>query len=82
MHNWLRKLYWDESEVTKGAFKSTTYFDHVSFLATSFSLLCSRNADYVLVTDQTGIYGGGETESCSCGTRLQRLAVGCEVECP
>ena len=30
IHTWLRKLYWDESEVTKGAFKSTTYFDHVS----------------------------------------------------
>ena len=31
MHTWLRKLYWDESEVTRGAFKSTTYFDHVRF---------------------------------------------------
>ncbi|TID19666.1 hypothetical protein E6O75_ATG07004 [Venturia nashicola] len=27
LHLWLRRLYWDESEVTKGAFKKTTFFD-------------------------------------------------------
>ena len=26
LHEWLRRLYWDESEETRGAFKSTTYF--------------------------------------------------------
>jgi len=27
LHDWLRKLYWDESEITRGAFKSTTRFE-------------------------------------------------------
>lgn len=30
LHLWLRRLYWDESEVTRGAFKNTTFFDRVS----------------------------------------------------
>lgn len=31
LHGWLRRLYWDEDvSETKGAFKKTTYFDHVS----------------------------------------------------
>ena len=33
IHKWLRTLYWDESEETRGVFKSTTYPDHVSFSA-------------------------------------------------
>jgi glutathionyl-hydroquinone reductase len=31
LHLWLRRLYWDESEVSRGAFKNTTFFDRVSF---------------------------------------------------
>jgi putative glutathione S-transferase len=31
LHLWLRRLYWDESEVTRGAFRKTTFFDRVSF---------------------------------------------------
>jgi len=27
LHNWLRRLYWDESERTHGAFKDTTHFE-------------------------------------------------------
>lgn len=30
LHKWLRRLYWDESAETGGAFRKTTYFDHVS----------------------------------------------------
>jgi putative glutathione S-transferase len=30
LHLWLRRLYWDESGVTRGAFKKTTFFDQVS----------------------------------------------------
>lgn len=26
---WLRRLYWDESEETRGAFKNTTHFEHI-----------------------------------------------------
>ena len=30
LYKWLRLLYWDESEITRGAFKKTTKFDRVS----------------------------------------------------
>lgn len=30
LHKWLQTLYWNDSEQTRGAFKKTTYFDHVS----------------------------------------------------
>lgn len=34
LHEWLRRLYWDESSETNGgAFKKTTVFDHVSILS-------------------------------------------------
>ncbi|KAI0703586.1 glutathione S-transferase [Cytidiella melzeri] len=29
LDRWLRRLYWDETEVTKGAFKNTTQFEHI-----------------------------------------------------
>jgi len=29
LHKWLRECYWDESEETKGAFRTTTYFDSI-----------------------------------------------------
>lgn len=32
LHAWMQRLYWDESELTRGAFKKTTNFEHVSFL--------------------------------------------------
>jgi glutathionyl-hydroquinone reductase len=33
LHDWLRRLYWDSGpETNGGAFRSTTNFDHVSFL--------------------------------------------------
>jgi glutathionyl-hydroquinone reductase len=32
LDRWLRKLYWDETELTRGAFKKTTHFEHVSGL--------------------------------------------------
>jgi putative glutathione S-transferase len=33
LYEWLRRLYWDESEESNGgAFKKTTYFEHVSIL--------------------------------------------------
>ncbi|KAI0344368.1 hypothetical protein BDW22DRAFT_1328021 [Trametopsis cervina] len=30
LDKWLRRLYWDQSEATRGAFKETTEFEHVS----------------------------------------------------
>jgi putative glutathione S-transferase len=31
LHVWMQRLYWDESELTRGAFRKTTDFSHVSF---------------------------------------------------
>ena len=31
LHKWMQKLYWDESPLTNGAFRKTTFFDHVSY---------------------------------------------------
>lgn len=50
LHLWFRRLYWDESEVTKGAFKKTTFFDIVSFSTSGGfrrfgALLVFRNHD-------------------------------------
>jgi putative glutathione S-transferase len=30
IHKWMQNLYWDESPLTSGAFRETTFFDHVS----------------------------------------------------
>lgn len=39
LHGWLRRLYWDEDvSETRGAFRKTTYFEHVSW----FGLLLRR----------------------------------------
>jgi putative glutathione S-transferase len=32
LHLWLRTLYWDETELTRGAFRTTVRFDLVSFV--------------------------------------------------
>lgn len=32
LHRWLRQLYWEADEEAKGAFKSTTHFDIVSYI--------------------------------------------------
>ncbi|TKX27561.1 glutathione S-transferase-like protein 3 [Elsinoe australis] len=29
IHKWLRRVYWDETEETRGAFRETTNFDHI-----------------------------------------------------
>ncbi|PNS21507.1 Glutathione S-transferase omega-like 2 [Sphaceloma murrayae] len=29
MHGWLRRVYWDDTEETRGAFRTTTDFDHI-----------------------------------------------------
>ncbi|KAF4554068.1 Glutathione S-transferase-like protein 8 [Elsinoe fawcettii] len=29
IHRWLRRVYWDETEETRGAFRATTNFDHI-----------------------------------------------------
>jgi glutathionyl-hydroquinone reductase len=43
IHLWLRRLYWDESEKTRGgAFKKTTFFDAVS--AVAFRHSCKNKA--------------------------------------
>jgi glutathionyl-hydroquinone reductase len=31
LHRWLRQLYWEADKEAKGAFKSTTHFDIVSY---------------------------------------------------
>ncbi len=31
VHKWMQNLYWDESPLTSGAFRKTTFFDHISF---------------------------------------------------
>lgn len=49
---WYRRLYYDESELTRGAFKKTTYFDVVSALALNRDFqkltICSTNLDTLL----------------------------------
>ncbi len=65
LHGWLRLLYWDSGpETNGGAFRSTTYFDHVRKLP---ARLCLR----LTLLDQEGICAG-----CTCWN----IAVGAGVQ--
>lgn len=40
LHGWLRRLYWDETPMTNGgAFRKTTFFDHVSLMLLVYTLM-------------------------------------------
>jgi hypothetical protein len=42
LYEWLRRLYWDEGEESNGgAFRKTTYFEHVSMIC----LCCGMDFD-------------------------------------
>lgn len=45
IHKWLRVLYWDEGEETRGAFRSTTYADHVSAMLGSLQVIADDMID-------------------------------------
>jgi len=59
VHKWLRVLYWDESEETKGAFRSTTYPEHVSTISGCFV----KDADDLV--DQEGLCRCGQGQHCA-----------------
>jgi len=60
IHKWLRILYWgDESGETRGAFRSTTYPEHVSL---ETRVHCMR---LTATIDQGGLYRRGEDECCA-----------------
>lgn len=67
LHRWLRRLYWDESEVTKGAFKNTTFFDLVSRSTSS-----EGQADSSSV--QIGIYQSSRRETNRTGWTCSRYS--------
>ena len=48
VHAWMRRLFFDRSEVTRGAFGSTTYFEHVSL----FDSLSCVSVLWVLAADE------------------------------
>ena len=43
LDRWYRRLYWDETELTRGAFRKTTNFDHVSLCFFASLFACSLN---------------------------------------
>lgn len=76
LHNWLRKLYWDESEETRGAFKSSTYFDHVSAV---WSRKQDIGADGRWDVDKIRIYNGDKDKDCTSGSGSQYSAIRHEI---
>jgi len=70
IHQWLREVYWDETSETRGAFKSTTYPDHVS----SMMQICVRSMKLTVNADQGRIYRCGQIEH-----RTERTFTACRA---